>query len=382
MEIKNLKKVADRIKKAIKNKEKIILYGDADLDGISSVIILKETIKNMGGDVTVVYFPSRENEGYGITKTALESLKELAPALFLTLDCGISNFEEVRQAKKLGFEVIIIDHHEILDKLPSASIVVDPKQKGDKYPFKGLATAGIVYKLSQILLNNKFSDSLRKNFLELVALATLADMMPLESENKEMVEEGLSFLRDTWRPGLRAFFEIEEIKDSETFKEACQKIISSLNITESDDHLPESYLLLTADSLEEAKIRAENLFSKRDKKQQEIKEIAEEVEIRLSKKLKEPIIFEGDSTWPLSLLGAVASRICRQHQKPVFLFKKQEKESRGAVRAPAGINSVEMMKKCSKYLITYGGHPPASGFTIKNENLEKFKTCLIENYTN
>jgi len=379
-EIKNLKKAADRITAAIKNKEKIILYGDADLDGITSVIILKESIKNMGGDVASVYFPSRENEGYGITKTALNSLKELSPALFLTLDCGISNFEEVKQAKKMGFEVIIVDHHEILDRLPDASIVVDPKQKGDKYPFKGLAAAGLAYKLSQALLKNKFTDSLKKNFLELVALATLADMMPQEADNKEMTEEGLSVLRNTWRPGLRAFFETEDIKDSETFREICQKIISALNTIEVKDHFPETYLLLTADSLKEAKEKAENLLSKRDKKRQEIREIAEEAESRISKKIKEPIIFEGNSTWFLALLGAAAARICHIHQKPVFLFRKQEKESRGAVRVPAGVNGVELMKKCSKYLVGYGGHPQAAGFSVKNENLEKFKECLIENY--
>ena len=379
-EIKNLKKAADRIRKAVKNKEKIILYGDADLDGITSVIILADSIKNMGGDVASVYFPSRENEGYGITKTALDSLKGFSPALFLTLDCGISNFEEVGQAKKMGFEVVIIDHHEILDKLPEASIIVDPKQKGDKYPFKGLAAAGIVYKLSQVLLKDKFTDSLKKNFLELTALATIADMMPQESDNKEIIEEGLSFLRNTWRPGLRVFFEIEEIKDSGTFREASQKIISALNMVEVKDHFPETYLLLTADSLKDIKVKAENLLSKRGEKQQEIREIAEEVESRLLKKIKEPIVFEGNSTWLLSLLGAAASRICRQHQKPTFLFRKQGEESRGAVRVPAGINAVEMMKKCSKHLLNYGGHPQAAGFRVKNEDLEKFKECLTEDY--
>ena len=129
-EIKNLKKAADRIKKAIKSKEKIILYGDADLDGTSSVVILEETIKNLGGKVTTAYFPDREKEGYGLNEKALDYLKPIAPALIITVDCGIGNFKEVKIAKKIGFEVIVIDHHEPLDSLPEASIVVDPKQKG------------------------------------------------------------------------------------------------------------------------------------------------------------------------------------------------------------------------------------------------------------
>ena len=379
-EIKNLKKAADRIKKAIKNKEKIIIYGDADLDGVSSVIILKEAIKNLGGNIVAIYFPYRETEGYGINKTALDYLKGLSPALFLTLDCGISNFQEIKLAKKMGFEVVIIDHHEALDKLPKASLIVDPKQKEDKYPFKGLATVGIIFKLAQLILEDKLTDPLKKNFLELVALATIADMMPEVDENKIMIEEGLSYLKNTWRPGLKVFFDIDGIGGSASIREEAQKIISALNIAEPREHLNATYLLLTADSARDAKFLAIELLEKRDRKQAEIKNINEEVEGRLFQKGKESIIFEGNYSWPISLLGSVASRQCRKYKKPAFIFKMQEKESRGAVRMPQGGNSVELMKKCKKYLLTYGGHAPASGFTIKNENLDKFKTCLIENY--
>lgn len=378
-EIKNLKKAADRIKTAIKNKEKIILYGDADLDGITSVIILKESIKNMGGDVASVYFPSRETEGYGITKTGLDSLKEFSPALFLTLDCGISNFEEVSQAKKMGFEVIIIDHHEILDKLPDASIIVDPKQKGDKYPFKVLANAGLAYKLSQILLGDKLTDILKRNFLELVSLATIAEMVPEVEENKTMIEEGLPFLKDSWRPGLKVFFEIDEVQNAGSLRVAAQKIISVLNVFEPRDHVNVTYLILTSNSAGESKTLVNELLEKRDQKHREIREITEEIEGQLSRKEKGSIIFEGNYSWSLTLLGSVASRICRQHQKPTFIFRKQGEESRGAVRVPVGINAVEMMKKCSKCLLNYGGHPQAAGFRVKNEDLEKFKECLIEN---
>ncbi len=378
-EIKNLKKTAQRILKAIKKKEKIILYGDADLDGISSVIILKETVNNLGGEVSAVYFPDRESEGYGITETALDSLKGLSPGLLITFDCGISSFKEASLAKKMGFEVIIVDHHEILDRLPEASIIVDPKQKGDKYPFKVLSTTGIAYKLSVLLLGDKLTDSLKKSFLELVALATLADMMPEVGENKTMIEEGLSDLKNTWRPGLRPFFEIKELADSEKPRAVAQKITSALNIVETKDHLPGTYLLLTISSVSEARAMVQNLLFKREQKQREIKEITWQIEERISKKMNDEIvIFEGDSSWSLSLLGSAASRICREFQKPTFLYKKMDEESRGAVRPPAGINGVEAMKKCSKYLLSYGGHPQAAGFYIKNENLEGFKECLID----
>jgi len=384
MEIKNLKKAAKRILKAIKTKEKIILYGDADLDGVCSVIILKETIKNLGGPIggcptSAIYFPNREKEGYGINKEALNFLKKEEPALLIALDCGIGNFEELNLAKKIGFEVIIIDHHETLDKLPKASIIVDPKQKNDKYPFKGLATAGIIFKLSEILLQNKLTKMLRENFLELVALATLADLMPRADENLFFIEAGLKTLKVSFRPGIRAFSQIDSLKNFKTSFEYSQKIISSLNAAGQKNHLSEAYLLLVESDEEKAKILAQNLLEKSYQKHLRINEITSEVEERILKTIKEEIIFEGDSNWPLSFLGPVASRICQRHQKPTFLFKIDKEKSQGAVRVSKGVNSVKLMQRCSHLLETYGGHPPASGFRIKNENLEKFKKCLIKN---
>jgi single-stranded-DNA-specific exonuclease len=384
-EIKNLKKVAQRIQKAIKNQEKIILYGDADLDGASSVIILEETIKNLGGQIVTIYFPDREEEGYGLNEKALDYLKKFSPALLITLDCGIGNFKETELAKKLGFEVIIIDHHEVLEELPKAKIIVDPKQKDDKYPFKELATAGIAFKFSEILLENKMTDSMKRNFLELVALATLADMMPQENENQVFIEEGLKSLENSWRPGIKAFFEAEPFKNLETLNQKVSKIISILNIRDVKNRLPANYRLLTTFSLEEAKKIIGLLIEKNELRKEKIKKMMEEVEIKILEKIEEPIIFGGDSAWELTLLSPVASMICHKYQKPAFLFKIGETESQGAVRMPGELNGVEAMKSCSKLLETFGGHPLAAGFRIKNENLEKFKTCLIKyfkKYTN
>ena len=378
IEIKNLKKVAQRIEKAIKKKEKIVLYGDADLDGMTAVIILADTIKNLGSKVAAIYFPDRELEGYGITEKGLDYLKENAPALLVTLDCGIGNFKETELAKKLRFEVIIIDHHQVLDTLPKAEIIVDPNQKGDKYSFKGLATVGISFKLSELLFRGKMTDSMRKNFLELVALGTIADMMPQESENKIFIEEGTSSFERSWRPGLRVFFETEPFKDYLNLNQKIFRIISILNVRDVENNFPASFRFLTSSSVEEAKELLAKLLGKSVQRKEKIEKTVEEVEQRISK-TPEPIIFEGDSNWDFTLISAVASIICQRYQKPTFVFKKLEKESIGTVRTPAGIDSVSLMKKCSQYPITYGGHPLASGFRIKNENLEKFKKCLIEN---
>ncbi|MDI6602956.1 MAG: DHH family phosphoesterase [Patescibacteria group bacterium] len=395
MEIKNFKKAAKRILKAIRNREKIILYGDTDLDGVASVIILKETIKNLGGEITTIYFPDREIEGYGITKKGLNELKKFTSALLITLDLGIGNFKEVKLAKKMGFEVIIIDHHEILDGLPEAEIIIDPKQKGDKYPFKGLATAGIVFKFSETLLKEKMTENLRKNFLELTALATLADMMPKENENLEFINLGLKSLKNSWRPGIRAFFEMKTFKscafDNEDIEWMASKIISLLNVRDVEHSLPASFRLLSSFSLEESEKIIEKLIEKSKTRREKIKAMVAEMEKRLQPthhplthspsllKKESPIIFEGDSDWEFTLISSVASIICHKYQKPTFIFKILEKESSGTVRTPKGVDSVALMKKCKRYLITYGGHSSASGFRIKNENLEKFKKCLIKN---
>ena len=381
-EIKNLKKVANRIVKAIKNKEKIILYGDADLDGVTSIIILKETIKNLGGEVAAIYFPNREIEGYGITETGLNYINNLSPALLIALDLGIGNFKEVKLAKKLGFEVIIVDHHEILDKLPEAEIVVDPKQKGDKYSFKELAAVGIVFKLSEEIFKNEMPDSLKKSFLELTALGTIADMMPRKNDNEIFIKKGLKSLENSWRPGIQVFFKEflvgRWVDCSLNLDQKVYKIISILNVRDVKNNLPASFRLLTAPSVEELKEILKELFEKSKLRREKINEIIEETEERISEG-DFPIIFEGDSNFDFTLLSIVASLICKKYKKPTFIFKKLEKESQGTVRAPSGINTVVLMKKCKKYLLTYGGHPAASGFRIKNENLEKFKECLIKN---
>jgi len=379
-EIKNLKKAAKKIIKAVKNKEKIILYGDADLDGVSSIVILKETIQNLGGSVSAVFFPDREKDGYGISQKALNQLKDFAPALIISADLGIGNFEQVKLANSMGFEVIIIDHHQPLGELPDASIIVDPKQKGDRYPFKELAAAGIVFKLSQAVFGKKFSESLKNSFLELAALATLADLMPVTEDNKILVGQGLKTLSNTFRPGLKSFFEV--LGSPNGAGNNLQKIVSALNTCEIANNINQTYLLLISSSSEEVKKITQNLLDKSQQKQFRVKEITREVERRIKNKLNEPIIFEGDSFWPLILAGSVASILCQKYERPAFIFKKDENESYGSVRVPKGMNSVDAMASCAELFITFGGHPVASGFRIKNENLSKFKECLVKYFTN
>ena len=376
MEIKNLKKTANRILKAIKNKEKIILYGDTDLDGATSVIILKESIRSLGGEICAVYFPNRETEGYGITKKALLCLKKLSPALLIALDCGIGNFKEIKLANEMGFSVIVIDHHKVLDELPEADIIVDPKQEGDNYPFKEFATVGIAFKLSKLLLKKKMTESLEKSFLELTALGTIADMMPKADENKLFIEKGLKTIENSWRPGISVLLGAEFL-DQYDLNTKVSKVISMLNVRDVENSLPVSFRVLTSSSSEELKGMVEKLKKKSEERREKINNLVHEVEKRVFQS-KDSIIFEGSSDWEYMLISAVASILCRDFEKPTFIYKQLKKESQGTVRSTSDIDSVSLMKKCKEYVITYGGHPRASGFRIKNENIEKFKNCLIE----
>jgi single-stranded-DNA-specific exonuclease len=296
--IKNLEKAAQRIKKAIEKKERIILYGDGDLDGTTSVILLKESIQSLGGRVAEIYFPNREKEGYGLTEKGLSFLEKRAPALLVMVDMGIGNFKEVKAARKKGLEVVIIDHHEILDKVPEANIVVDPKQKGDKYPFKSLAAVGLVFKLTEALFDEKMPESLRRSFLELAALASIADMVPKKEDNEVLIDGGRGFLEDSWRPGLKAFFETKSVKELVDLNLKISKIISILNVREINQRLPASFRLLTAKTEKEAKVLIVKLLKKNAARKKKIETMLQSIEKTLGGN-EEIILREDPVSMPL-----------------------------------------------------------------------------------
>ncbi len=381
--IKNLEKAAERIKKAALNKERIIIYADSDCDGICSAVILREALKNLpfdvaqgeGANLVAVAFPNREEDGYGINLKALEFLKSHAPALFITLDLGISNIKEVQMANELGFEVVIIDHHQILEKIPDAKVVVDPQQAGDESDTKYLCNAGITFKLAQELLGPAMSESLKKSMLEVAALATISDMVPQIKENVDIIQEGVRSLSNTLRPGLAAFLKLLPAAEAQTH----MKIIGCINAAESADFKNEAYNLLTASDPQACHDLAENLLGRVRQKQMRIESIVQEVERRISATPDSRIIFEGDPAWKLILAGPVASMIAQKYGKPTFIYKKMDTESAGSVRSlKEGENSVAAMASCKDILITYGGHPKASGFRVSNKHLEDFKQRLME----
>lgn len=384
LEMKNLHKAALRIRKAVKEKERIILYGDGDLDGVSSVLILQEALRNLGGNVVAKYFPDREKEGYGITRTAIEKLKSFAPALLVTCDLGIGNIQEVPLAIQEGFDVLIIDHHETSHGLPQGALIVDPKQEGETYPFHDFAACGLCFLLADALFENKMPPPLRQSLIELAALGTIADMMPRQEDNLLLIEEGTDAIFQSWRPGIRAFFDMQPFGKTESRNLLIDQMISVLNARDVQEGsketevslLPAAYRLLTASSSKEARMMIGEFIEKNRVRKEKVRAIVQEVRKRIALKNEDSLIFEGDKTFDYELLGTAASILEREHKKPIFLYKEGEEMSLGSVRAPHGYLTVNAMKACSSLLHTFGGHQQASGFRVENDRREQLKQCL------
>ncbi len=347
------------------------------MDGVTSVIILKETLMSLGKEVAAVYFPNREKEGYGFNRKALACLKKYAPALIVILDCGISNFEEIKKAKESGFEIIVIDHHEPLDELPDASIIVDPKQEEDEHPFKYYANVGLALELARVIIGKKLTSNLERSFLELAAMATIADMVPRTGKNEEIINQGVKTVESSWRPGLQALFGLEPFQDL-SLSMKIDKINSIMNVRQGSDGLPYSYKILVCPDKKKADRMAKRLHKKSLERKEQIANIAEEVKEKIFGKGADPVVFEGSSDWELILMGVVAGRLVKEVEKPVFLYQEKNNQIQGSIRAPSGFNVVEAMKNCSSCLLTYGGHPQAAGFRAEKENAGKFKKCLFD----
>ncbi len=229
------------------------------------------------------------------------------------------------------------------------------------------------------------SSRFRKNLIEITALATIADMMPIISDNKELIEEGLRSVDNSERPGLKVFFKMdlsrsaEERKNQNNLQYRISKINSLLNVRDVKKGIPASFRLLTNPSEAASRKIVKQLLRKNLKRKQKISAIIKVVEKRILKQKKLFFVFEGEKKWDLVSLSPVASIICQKYKKPSFIFKKGREETQGTIRMPSGINSIKALMRCSKLLKTYGGHPAAAGFRLENKNLKKFKSCL-KNY--
>lgn len=364
----------DRIIKAINNKEKILIYGDYDVDGITSTTVLKKYLMDMGIPVDT-YIPNRLHEGYGLNKNAIDTIKERNIDLIITVDCGISAIEEVDYAVSLGMDVIVTDHHEVGEKLPNALAVIDAKRKDNTYPFRALAGVGVVFKLIQALsikLEIKPEEYLK--YLDLVCVGTISDIVPLEGENRTIAKLGLMLIKVTRNLGLR------ELIKSSGYKEIDSNTISfgvapRINACGRMGHEEEALKLFLAEDLESATKITKELNEYNTLRQSTEKAIYEEAVQQIEKNHLDEnnSIVLGGKGWHHGVIGIVSSKVTDKYYKPSILLSFEDDIAKGSGRSVPGFDLYEGLAKCEDLLEKYGGHSMAVGLTLKKENLEKFK---------
>ena len=364
----------DRILQAINNKEKILIYGDYDVDGITSTTVLKKYLQERGGIVNT-YIPNRLNEGYGLNKEAIKKIKEMGTDLIITVDCGISGIEEVKYAKELGIEVIVTDHHEVGEVLPDALAVIDAKRKDNTYPFNLLAGVGVVFKVIQaisIKLNLKAEEYLK--YLDLVCVGTISDIVPLEGENRTIAKLGLMLIRVTKNVGLR------ELIKSSGYKEIDSNTISfgvapRINACGRMGHEEEALKLFLAETKEEAVEVTKKLNEYNTLRQNTEKAIYEDAVRKIEKENIENknSIVVGGYNWHHGVIGIVSSKVTEKYYKPSILLCFEDGIAKGSGRSIQGFDLYEGLTKCSEFLDKFGGHAMAVGLTLIKENFENFK---------
>lgn len=372
-DIKDMEKIVERIDIAIKRNEKICIYGDYDVDGITSITIMYKFLTKLGLDI-MYYLPDRLVEGYGINNNALEEIKESGVTLIITVDCGITAIDEIEYAKKLGLDVCITDHHECTDKLPNAYAVVNPKRKDDKSKFKMLAGVGVAFKcLMAIAKKYNLPKESYLKYLDIVSIGTISDIVPLVGENRIISKYGLKMMEKTKNLGLKELLKIVNYKDIDSMMvsfgmapriNACGRMGNASAAVK---------LLLETDSQKAEKIAVELDELNQERKNVESLIFNQALELIEKENLenKNSIVLY-NSSWHNGVIGIVASRLVNMYYKPVILLTKEHGFIRGSGRCPAGFSLYDALGECKDLLIQFGGHELAAGLSIKEENIEAF----------
>ncbi|MFA4817464.1 MAG: single-stranded-DNA-specific exonuclease RecJ [Parcubacteria group bacterium] len=375
----DMEKAMARIAEAKEKKEKIAIYGDYDADGVTATALLFETLEKLGFENIVVYIPDRQLEGYGMNMEAVEFLHQEKVNLIITVDCGITSQEEIEKAAKLKMDVIITDHHHVPQELPKALAIINANVKGCQYPEKNLAGVGVAFKLAQALYQKmKPQDAEQLKWsLDLVAIGTVADCVPLLGENRVLAKYGLIVLSKTKRKGLLEMFKVGRISISEddlpdTHKISFQ-VAPRINAAGRMDHASFSYKLMIEKDSIKARDMALEVENKNQSRQKITGEITREARAIAENMFKEKkFIFAENEHWPVGLLGLVAGKISDEFNKPTLILQKQDKEFVGSLRSIPQINIIETLEKCSELLIKFGGHSQAAGVRVAHNKIEKF----------
>lgn len=382
--LKDMQKIVERIKLAINKKEKICIYGDYDVDGITSITIMYKFLSDLGLDV-MYYLPDRLQEGYGVNNEALDKIKKEGVSLVITVDCGITAIDEVEYAKSLGLDIAITDHHECTENLPSALAIINPKQKDDNYPFKMFAGVGVAFKvLSALAISLNMESESYLKYLDIVAIGTISDIVPLLDENRIISKEGLKQIANTKNEGIKAMLRVINFKDIDSTMVSFG-MAPRINACGRMGDASIAVKLLLEESEENAKELAEKLDSLNIKRQEVEKNIFEEAVNTIENegyKQKNSIVLY-DENWHNGVIGIVASRLVNIYNKPVVLFTKENDVVRGSGRCPNGFSLYDALTESKEYLIQFGGHELAAGMSIEEENIplfrEEFEKIVTQN---
>ena len=382
-----MNEAVDRIRRAIRAGEAIAVYGDFDVDGVTATALLVQALQSLGAKVKP-YIPHRIDEGYGLNLDALTQLKEQGVRVVITVDCGIRSLKEVAFGKEIGLDMIVTDHHAPSDEMPDGFVTINPKQAGCKYLFKDLSGAGVAFKLAQGLfrVNEKMPllkerPAIDENALvDLVALGTVADLVPVIGENRALVKRGLARLRASERPGIQAMIRSASIKTDAIDAGTIGFIMGPrLNAAGRLESALNAYHLLSTQYPGEA----DDLALKLEETNRERQRLTNEMTMRardsvLAKADTAHLFFVAAPDFPEGIVGLIASRLSEDFYRPAVAVHYGETESRGSARSISEFNIVAALDECRDLLVRHGGHAMAAGFTVTNENLSQLETRLRE----
>lgn len=372
--LKGMRTAARRIKQAIARGEKIMVWGDYDIDGITACALLTSALKTMGAKVTH-YLPNRLEEGYGLNQNGARAAKEKGVALLITVDCGICAHRQINYLKELGIDTIITDHHQPPQgELPTALAVINPLQKDCAYPYKYLAGVGLAAKLASALRDNQ--DEIISEHLDLIALGTIGDIVPLTGENRIFAKHGLLSFQQTKKLGLKALIEASGLADREITARHIGYILGPrINASGRLGSPEDSLKLLLAQSKEEADVLAQTLCRGNRRRQQlesqTLQEAIAQVERRINFK-EHNIIVLAAPNWHQGVIGIVASRLAERYSRPTIMMSLEDDFGRGSGRSIGGFHLLEALASCKDLLEEYGGHRRACGVKLRKDKFEQF----------
>ena len=372
--LKDMDRAVERIRTAIGGGERVCVYGDYDVDGITATCLLTEALAWQGGDV-VSYIPDRTEEGYGLNPGAVARLAGQGVKLIVTVDCGITAVDEVEFARSLGVDVVITDHHHCKDRLPAAAAVVDPRREDCAYPFPELAGVGVALKTAQALVPPEQREGVFRRFGELAAIGTVADVMRLTDENRALVRQGLELLANTRRPGLRALLREAGLDPgaAPTAVTIGYGLAPRINAAgRMEQAMVALELLLTRDE-ERGEALAHTLCRLNRERQAIELAIYEQCVELLDAQPPAPAIVLAGEGWHQGVVGIVASRLTERYACPAFMICLEHGQGKGSCRSFGGFNLFAALDRCAPLLDGYGGHEMAAGFTIREENIPAFR---------